>query len=62
MPLSSVKISEHDEQGNIEVSTVAGISAFLGKLWKMVEDPKTNNLISWGKVMRLRTFKCLNFF
>ncbi|KAK5644562.1 hypothetical protein RI129_005862 [Pyrocoelia pectoralis] len=25
------------------------IPAFLGKLWKMVNDPKTENLICWGK-------------
>ncbi|XP_065212837.1 heat shock factor protein 1 isoform X1 [Planococcus citri] len=48
MPLSSVKLKE-DDRVNVEPTTVAGISAFLGKLWKMVEDPKTDELISWGK-------------
>lgn len=50
MPLSSVKLKE-DDRVNVEPTTVAGISAFLGKLWKMVEDPKTDELISWGKVI-----------
>ena len=50
MPMSSIKIKE-DDSGNVEPSQVSGISAFLGKLWKMVEDPKTDQLIAWGKVM-----------
>lgn len=49
MPLASVK-PEDDDRVSVEPSAVAGISAFLGKLWKMVEDPKTDHLISWGKV------------
>lgn len=49
MPLASVK-AEDDDRVSVEPSAVAGISAFLGKLWKMVEDPKTDHLISWGKV------------
>lgn len=31
-----------------EMST--GVAAFLAKLWKMVEDPKTNEFISWSPV------------
>lgn len=49
MPLSSVKLKD-DDRVNVEPTAVAGISAFLGKLWKMVEDPKTDELIQWGKV------------
>lgn len=33
-----------------EVGT--NVPAFLGKLWKMVEDPITNDLISWSTVSR----------
>lgn len=36
----------------------AGVPAFLAKLWKMVEDPKTNNLISWSPVSTF-LFTCL---
>lgn len=27
-----------------------GVPAFLAKLWRLVEDPETNNLISWSQV------------
>lgn len=27
-----------------------GVPAFLAKLWRLVEDPATNNLISWTTV------------
>ena len=30
--------------------TGAGVPAFLAKLWRLVEDPETNNLICWSKV------------
>ncbi|XP_026677552.1 heat shock factor protein 1-like isoform X2 [Diaphorina citri] len=30
-----------------EVGT--NVAAFLGKLWRMVEDPETNDLISWSE-------------
>ncbi|XP_073845052.1 heat shock factor isoform X7 [Musca autumnalis] len=29
--------------------TGAGVPAFLAKLWRLVEDPETNNLICWSK-------------
>lgn len=28
----------------------AGVPAFLGKLWKLVNDTETNHLISWSPV------------
>lgn len=28
----------------------SSVPAFLGKLWKLVEDPSTNHLISWNAV------------
>lgn len=30
----------------------SSVPAFLGKLWKLVEDPSTNHLISWNSVKR----------
>lgn len=27
-----------------------GVPAFLAKLWRLVEDSETNNLISWAQV------------
>ena len=30
--------------------TGAGVPAFLAKLWRLVDDPDTNNLITWNKV------------
>lgn len=30
--------------------TGAGVPAFLAKLWRLVDDPETNNLICWSKV------------
>lgn len=30
----------------------SSVPAFLGKLWKLVEDPSTNHLISWNAVRR----------
>ncbi len=30
----------------------SSVPAFLGKLWKLVEDPSTNHLISWNSVRR----------
>ena len=30
-----------------------GVPAFLAKLWKLVEDPETNNLICWSPVSYL---------
>jgi heat shock transcription factor 1 len=33
-----------------------GVPAFLAKLWRLVEDPETNSLISWGLVS---FFPCL---
>lgn len=34
-----------------------GIPAFLSKLRKMVDDPKTDNLICWSKVSKI---SCMN--
>ncbi|KAF5296649.1 hypothetical protein FQR65_LT10189 [Abscondita terminalis] len=31
------------------IGNFQSVPAFLGKLWKMVNDPKTDNLICWGK-------------
>lgn len=28
----------------------SNVAAFLGKLWRMVEDPETSELISWSEV------------
>lgn len=36
------------------------VPAFLSKLWKMVNDPTTDHLISWGQVM-LTLFQCFTF-
>jgi len=30
----------------------SSVPAFLGKLWKLVEDPSTNHLISWNAVCK----------
>lgn len=30
--------------------TSTAVPAFLGKLWSMVEDPETNDLIAWSSV------------
>lgn len=32
--------------------TGAGVPAFLAKLWRLVEDPETNDLISWSTVRK----------
>lgn len=38
----------------------SSVPAFLGKLWKLVEDPSTNHLISWNSVRR--PFVIVSFF
>lgn len=30
--------------------SATGVPAFLAKLWRLVEDPETNNLIYWQSV------------
>ncbi|TMW50483.1 hypothetical protein DOY81_004479, partial [Sarcophaga bullata] len=47
---------ENPEKGAIKLKgmhtfseTGAGVPAFLAKLWRLVEDPETNNLICWSK-------------
>lgn len=37
-----------------------GVPAFLAKLWRLVEDPDTNNYISWSPVSFL--FSSATFF
>lgn len=32
------------------LETSAGVPAFLAKLWRLVEDKETNDLISWSAV------------
>lgn len=32
------------------LETAAGVPAFLAKLWRLVEDKETNDLISWSSV------------
>ena len=40
---STVKMHSVEEQGT-------NVPAFLAKLWKIVEDPETNDLICWSSV------------
>jgi len=35
-----------------ETGSGSGVPAFLAKLWRLVDDPDTNNLICWSKVGR----------
>jgi len=35
-----------------ETGSGSGVPAFLAKLWRLVDDPDTNNLICWSKVSR----------
>lgn len=51
---------ENPEEGEIKPKgmhtfseTGAGVPAFLAKLWRLVEDPETNNLICWSKVSNI---------
>lgn len=44
------KVTMHPLEGG------AGVPAFLAKLWRLVEDPETNNLISWAQVSRNFSF------
>lgn len=37
---------------NTPVTVSNGVPAFLAKLWKLVEDPQSNQLISWSPVSR----------
>lgn len=40
--------------------TAAGVPAFLAKLWRLVEDSETNNLIYWQSVSKkIIIFLCL---
>jgi hypothetical protein len=34
------------------LETGMGVPAFLAKLWRLVEDQETNNLISWSSVSK----------
>jgi heat shock transcription factor 1 len=37
----------------------SGVPAFLAKLWRLVEDTETNNLIAWSSVsMQNGEFSC----
>ena len=38
------------------------VPAFLGKLWKLVEDPTTDNLINWNSVFQSIKFVFTHFF
>ena len=35
---------------NSQATISTGVPAFLAKLWKLVEDPQSNHLISWSPV------------
>lgn len=41
----------------VPVGTNGGthVPAFLAKLWKIVDDPSTNDLIGWSEVSKLRS-------
>lgn len=39
-----------------------GVPAFLAKLWRLVEDAETNELISWSQVNHLIKNKIFFFF
>lgn len=40
--------------------SATGVPAFLAKLWRLVEDPDTNNLIYWQSVSA--GFKMASFY
>lgn len=39
----------------------ASVPAFLGKLWKLVNDLETNHLISWSPVSLFRIFSVTGY-
>ena len=43
---------------NRTLTISSGVPAFLAKLWKLVEDPSSDHLISWSPVS-LKSCKCL---
>lgn len=42
------------------LETAAGVPAFLAKLWRLVEDKETNDLISWSSVRVIKFHEIKN--